>query len=56
VEETLLAFSTRYYLFQNPIVIFQDPPCNKTKGLSNAETRVIFPIIWNNGFYQLFYY
>jgi len=31
VAGTLLAFSKRYYLFQDPIVIFQVPPCNKTK-------------------------
>ena len=31
MEGTLLVFSKRYYLFQEPIVIFQVPPCNKTK-------------------------
>jgi len=41
MEGTLFASSNRYYLFQEPIVIFQVPSCNKNKGLSNAETHII---------------
>jgi hypothetical protein len=35
VEETLLAFSTLYYSFQDPTVILQIPPCKRNKRAFN---------------------
>ena len=55
MEGTLFAFSKLYYIFQHPIVIFQTPPCNKIKRAFKCW-NIIFQIIWNYCFYQLFYY